>query len=82
MTPKGAIGAAGALLRLLFTLLFQLRRSRRVLKKGMKTMEQYLVNQGLPREHAREIAKAYGAAGREILSIRNLSHLLLSPDEA
>jgi hypothetical protein len=46
--------------------------AKRKVKKGRKRMEKHLIESGIPRDTAREIADSYASIGNEVLSIRNL----------
>ena len=57
-----------------------LRKGRGEVKKGAKTFYNTLVECGIPREEAKEIAIEYAKPAWEILSVRNLIRLAIESE--
>jgi hypothetical protein len=59
---------------------WSLRKGRGEVKKGAKTFYNTLVECGIPREEAKEIAIAYARPAWEILSVRSLIKLAIESE--
>lgn len=68
--------AIGGGSRLLVKVWWALRKGRGQVKKAAKTFCETLVQAGIPREEAREIAIAYAKPAWEILSIRGIFRMI------
>ncbi len=68
--------------RLFLTTVRGMRRARRILKRGVKSFEMTLVGMGVRKDHAREIARAFGSPGEQLLSLRNLLRTFSRSDGA
>jgi hypothetical protein len=57
---------------LMTKILWHIRKSKGIVKKGSRTFYKSLVNFGIPKEDAIEITKSFVSPALELLSIRNL----------
>ena len=73
--------AIGGGSKLLFKIWRTLRKEKAEVKKGARTFYKTLVDNGIPKEDAREISIAYVKPAWEILSIRGVLKLMRDLDE-
>jgi hypothetical protein len=73
--------AIGSGSKLLFKVWRSLRKCRSEVKRGAKTFYKTLVEHGVPKEDAKQIAIAYAKPAWEVLSIRGIFKLIRELDE-
>ena len=59
---------------------WSLRKGRGEVKKAARTFYKTLLDAGIPKEDAKEIAMAYAKPALEILSVRNLVRMAMEKD--
>ncbi len=60
---------------------WSLRKGRGEVKKATRTFYKTLLDAGIPKQEAKEIAVAYAKPAYEILSVRNLIRLAMEKDD-
>jgi len=61
--------------------LLAIRRGKGQVKKGSRLFYKLLLNSGIPKEQALQIAKSYASPGWEMLKLRNLIRMAREMDD-
>ncbi len=75
MAARTVTSVISGSLKLLFKVYYAMRKGRKMVKRGSEAFYETLVENGVPKKEARELAKTFKSTGEEVLSIRKFIRL-------